>query len=1089
MNTSEGQRKPNCFLLTVAIWILVPSISRAADWPMWRNDDSRSGATDEQLPNELHLQWTRQLPRTQMAWPNESRLHFDASYEPIVVGRQMFVGSPNDGSVAAFDTRTGKENWRFFTDGPVRLAAVASDERVYFGSDDGYLYCVNANTGSLQWKVRGATDDRAEYRHLGNARLVSYWPVRGGPVLHDGVVYFGAGIWPTLGVFVRAVDAETGKVLWTNSNSHAIAGLRIDHNYQIEGGISPQGHLLVSDDMVIVPNGRSMPARLDRKTGKLKYFVQGYRNGDSRVSVSGDIALVGENGVISLKDGREISSQWAAAGNDAPKGWDSRVNLFEGPLFPYKFQPGLDYRSALHEGVAYGMHDGIVYAYDLKNATTSIYDKKFQNRTLKPTRWDAPLLWKLAPPFNKTKIPTRSIIKAGDRLFGHAGRYLLAIDLPSAKQQSPRVAWAKTLDDEPASLLAADGRLFVVTSNGRVHCFGTDTGKPLLHELNRENRDAIEDASTPLVKAYLNATRETAGYAVVAGLSDGRLVEELLRRSKFSVVVIDENRDAVDSMRRRLTIKGPYANRLQLIVGSPSKVLLPPYLATLLVSECSEDLPLESEVFQRQLFSSLRPYGGAACFVLPSDRATAVSTTVSIGGLPGIVAESTDRMLIIRRTGALPGSADWTHETGDAARSFFSRDERVKAPLAVLWYGDGPDHGFYKRKDYGHGVKPQVAGGRLFALQIATNTLHAVDAYTGRLLWVRKVGTSARYASTAKTVYVAAGRKCEFLDPATGKTKKQLTIDAGKPDDVPVSVSDIRVDGEVVLLGVRFNNENAISKGRWNSKMLIAIDRNTAEQLWTREAEYRYNTAAIAVANGTVFCVDSHSPADVGAMSRRGVKVDKLPSTILALNARTGKPRWQTVQTDKPATLTTLHFIGMRTQDDWLAYSSDRNFLLTGKGNNTYALDAATGKEIWHKPMRGQQPLILGTTTFINQSGQTYDIKTGTLIDGTPLFRRGGCNYAVGNKNLLFLRSSCAAYVDIKSRKQYDLRNLRSGCSNSLVAADGLLNVPCFSVGCICNYPIQTSFAMTHMPEAAAWHGADPINLDLPDDNKDIQDN
>ena len=37
---------------------------------------------------------------------------------------------------------------------------------------------------------------------------------------------------------------------------------------------------------------------------------------------------------------------------------------------------------------------------------------------------------------------------------------------------------------------------------------------------------------------------------------------------------------------------------------------------------------------------------------------------------------------------------------------------------------------------------------------------------------------------------------------------------------------------------------------------------------------------------------------------------------------------------------------------------------------------------------------------------------------------------------------------------------MRSGCSNSLIAADGLLNVPNFAVGCVCNYPLQTSFAL-----------------------------
>jgi outer membrane protein assembly factor BamB len=145
--------------------------------------------------------------------------------------------------------------------------------------------------------------------------------------------------------------------------------------------------------------------------------------------------------------------------------------------------------------------------------------------------------------------------------------------------------------------------------------------------------------------------------------------------------------------------------------------------------------------------------------------------------------------------------------------------------------------------------------------------------------------------------------------------------------------------------------------------------------------------------------------------------------------------------------------------------------LLAGKSENTYAFNAANGRQIWHKPVRGNQPLILGPKTFINQAGHTYEVATGNILSSVPLFRRGGCNYAVGNKNLLFLRANCAAYVDIKSRQQYNLRNLRSGCSNSLVAADGLLNIPCFSVGCVCNYPIQTSFSMFHMPAAKQWHG------------------
>ena len=167
--------------------------------------------------------------------------------------------------------------------------------------------------------------------------------------------------------------------------------------------------------------------------------------------------------------------------------------------------------------------------------------------------------------------------------------------------------------------------------------------------------------------------------------------------------------------------------------------------------------------------------------------------------------------------------------------------------------------------------------------------------------------------------------------------------------------------------------------------------------------------------------------------------------------------------------------MSLRTQDDWLSYSTEHDLLLAGKASRTFALNGTTGQEVWENPVRGQQPLILGPETFINQTGHTYGVASGDLVSGAALFRRGGCNYAVGGKNLLFLRSNCATYVDVESRQEYAIRNLRSGCSNSLVAADGLLNAPCFSVGCVCNYPIQTSFAMFHMPQSARWHGEVPL--------------
>ena len=58
-------------ILALASLLLLSGLARSEDWPMWRHDSGRSGATSEQLPASLSLQWTRQLVEPRMAWPED----------------------------------------------------------------------------------------------------------------------------------------------------------------------------------------------------------------------------------------------------------------------------------------------------------------------------------------------------------------------------------------------------------------------------------------------------------------------------------------------------------------------------------------------------------------------------------------------------------------------------------------------------------------------------------------------------------------------------------------------------------------------------------------------------------------------------------------------------------------------------------------------------------------------------------------------------------------------------------------------------------------------------------------------------------
>jgi glycerophosphoryl diester phosphodiesterase/outer membrane protein assembly factor BamB len=243
------------------------SASAAGDWPMWRRDAGRTAVSSHKLPADLSLRWVRHLPPLRPAYHSE-RLQFDAGYEPVVSGGLVIVGSSRNDSVTAFDELTGTERWRFFTDGPVRFAPAVWNDRVFFGSDDGCLYCVKLESGELIRKFRAVPSRR---KLLGNKRMISVWPVRGGPVVADDRVYFAAGVWPMEGVFVYCLDAETGKVVWLNDRLGHRFG-KHPHGTEAIGGLAPQGYLVVNGDELVVPCSTAYPATLDRRTGKLIDF-------------------------------------------------------------------------------------------------------------------------------------------------------------------------------------------------------------------------------------------------------------------------------------------------------------------------------------------------------------------------------------------------------------------------------------------------------------------------------------------------------------------------------------------------------------------------------------------------------------------------------------------------------------------------------------------------------------------------------------------------------------------------------------------------------------------------------------------------
>ena len=78
-----------------------------------------------------------------------------------------------------------------------------------------------------------------------------------------------------------------------------------------------------------------------------------------------------------------------------------------------------------------------------------------------------------------------------------------------------------------------------------------------------------------------------------------------------------------------------------------------------------------------------------------------------------------------------------------------------------------------------------------------------------------------------------------------------------------------------------------------------------------------------------------------------------------------------------------------------------------------------------------------------------------------------GCGTMNSSRYLIAFRSGSAGYTDLYNfGGTGNLSGWKSGCTNNLVVADGVLNGPDYTRTCTCSYPLQSSFGMVHMPDA-----------------------
>ncbi|MBI5395434.1 MAG: PQQ-binding-like beta-propeller repeat protein [Verrucomicrobia bacterium] len=1052
------------------VLVYLSSLASAADWPMYRADAGRSGCTPESLPAKLELRWTYRSATPRPAWPSSERLAYDFAHQPILMGDTVVLGSTVDDSVVALDAADGRMRWKFLTGGPVRFAAAGWRDRVFVASDDGWLYALALADGRVLWKHRGGPDSRM---CLGNERMISRWPARGGPVVVEDTVYYAAGIWPSGGVHIHALDAESGRVVWSNDRTGQMYMPQPHCGAKAQSGVAPQGNLLAAAEHLFVPTGRAVPAAFRRADGELEHYLL-QENG----SIGGSRALVADkfvvNGGCFLEQATGKLAARAGRGvfSVAPEG----VLQFTGAqLLAYRWGEVETRDRKGHTVLSRGLkkHAQVdlspetvavrraalasetlkslkpLFRTDIvfKDADPAVAQQTGLERVLSQSRPEVEQLGASVRPFmpDAYERACEIIAAGGEAVCGSSGSVAI-VDL-----KTNCIRWKRQVKGDAVGLAAAQGTLLVSTTAGVIYCFGEGkSAAPVAKQSTPAKKPSAEDADSALTaKEVLQKSGVREGFCLVAGCGDGGLALELARKSKLHVIAIESDPAKVGRTRQMLADTGVYGSRVSVIEGKLDESLFPRYFADLIVSSA----PLDNALIEKLQ----RPDGGVICF-----------------GQPG--------SLQVRRRGPLEGAGLWTHQNSDAANTLCSDDTLVRGPLEISWYHNGTleiadRHAQAPAPLFNHGVL--VVEG--------VHGLCGMDAYNGRPRWVYPIAkilsdwdgvhhdvgvgeAGSNFCLGDDSVFVRTGRRCLKLDLATGRKLAEFTTPADGASTNRNWGYVAYADG--LLYGTALNNEHTVSvryqsiRMRTESVLLFAYDAKTGKLLWRYKPEHSLRNNAIAISDGRLYLIDRPlaladritAPKPTGKQGPPLKPGDQPGGTMVALDARSGAALW-------------------KTNDDvfgtQLAVSSKQGVLLmfyqavkhkffklpSEVGGRLAAFNTANGQRLWDQAATHKtRPIINGDTIYAE--GGAWKIKTGEEVPWS--FERSyGCGQIAASRHLMLFRSATLGYLDLsRDAGTENFGGIRPSCWFNAIPAGGMVLVPDGSSKCACSYQMQAWLAL-----------------------------
>jgi len=307
------------------------------------------------------------------------------------------------------------------------------------------------------------------------------------------------------------------------------------------------------------------------------------------------------------------------------------------------------------------------------------------------------------------------------------------------------------------------------------------------------------------------------------------------------------------------------------------------------------------------------------------------------------------------------GTDDWSHHYHGPDNNPQSLDRLARAPYLTQFIAEPR-----------YAPAPQcvvAAGGKVFAAfghvawhrreEPALDTLFAFNAYNGTLLWKRPLPAGLMVdrsfmVATGRELYLAEGRSCKVLDPATGAELRQIKA----PADLGAFWKWIALDNGTLyaLLGepeppdpIRRWRRTAhgwpwggISDGynkgpyRWGfGSTLLALDPRTGKIRWQHREAEGIDSRSLSMKAGRIFFC-------------------RFGSYIACLDARSGSQLWRKTAANEPQVFQAIGpyrpghgYIGGWKSTAYTKCSDRALFFVGPQVNWLTALDATDGRVLW----------------------------------------------------------------------------------------------------------------------------------------------